>query len=173
MSQSNVLYLHSLVSNWRSFMEPLHLEDYLPFVFITGLLLLGSMLLTSHTPVLQFTLNLFLLPVIHLPVIGTMFLLEGFVLGGLWCYTFYQKIQTSETEGTYICTRCQAHNHPDSTKCEFCFHDMDYTFELRVRTIRRKFPYPNKAGVCSVCGKAGHYYRRDRWFCFHHRNQGR
>jgi ribosomal protein L40E len=154
-------------------MEPMHLEDYVPFLLITGLLLLGSMLIASNTPILQLTLNLFLLPIIHLPVIGLLFLLEGVVLGGIWCYAFYRKLQTSETEGAYICTRCQAFNHPDATTCEFCFQDLDYTFELRVRTIKRKFAFPNQMGVCSVCGEVGRYYRRDRWFCFLHRSQGR
>ena len=170
---TNGFYPAPSVSSWCIFMEPLHLEDYIPFLLITGMLLLGSMLLSSSTPVFQFTLNLLLLPILHFPIIGTMFLLEGIVLGGIWCYTFYQKLQSSETEGAYICPRCQAFNHPDSTNCELCFQDLDYIFELRVRTIKRQFPYPKKAGMCSVCGESGHYYRRDRWFCFHHRSQGR
>ncbi|MFX1245398.1 MAG: hypothetical protein ACFE8F_10575 [Promethearchaeota archaeon] len=154
-------------------MEPVHLEDYIPFILVTALLLTGSLLVASQTPVLELTLNLLNFPVIHLPVIGSLFLLEGLILGGVWCFTFYQKIRTLETDGYYICPRCQAYCHPDSKWCEFCYQDLDYTFEQRARSLRRIFPHPKKVGICSICGESGHYYRKDRWFCFHHRNQGR
>ena len=154
-------------------MESLHLEDYVPFLLITGILLLGSMLVFSHTPILQFSLHLFLFPVIHFPVIGSLFLVEGIVFGGIWCYVFYQKLRLTETEGAYICPRRQAHNHPDSTICKFCFQDLEYTFELRTRSKNQHFAFKKTPGVCSGCGEPGNYYRRDRWFCFKHRGQGR
>lgn len=154
-------------------MEPLHLDDYIPFILNTCLLFVGSLLITSGVNIQQYPMIFVLVPLSHIQIIGGILIIESIILGGYWCYTYFQKVTFDKAEGGYLCPRCQTLCHPDALRCSFCNRILDLPFENQFLHPDQIYPVRDAMGVCCVCGDSGNYYRNGRWFCFSHRDMGR